>query len=78
MSVRFFDPAGKPKRNFQHVEINGKVVEMGEDFAEVDVGTCDIHGDNSPRIGGFNQGGHDGMDVCLLCCGEILEAITSR
>lgn len=72
MSVRFFKVG-----NHTNVEIDGKVVEMGESFAKVDFGSCKIHGDDSPRIGGVNQGGHDGMYVCLLCCRQILEEIES-
>ena len=54
--------------------INGIRVEMGEDGAELEKHCCTIHG-LQYHIGGSNQGGQDGMSVCLKCCVLIYEEL---
>lgn len=45
---------------------------MGEGVAcFVDV-FCEKHGE-SKGLYGYNQGGHDGMTICLKCCKEIID-----
>jgi hypothetical protein len=60
------------KESFDEIFINDVPVEMGEGKAELDSTICKIHG-SQPALYGYNQGGHDGMCICLRCCKEIAE-----
>jgi hypothetical protein len=50
-------------------------VQMGDDFAQIYMSRCDRHGSEQPHLAGNNQGGYDGMDICLRCCHEISSVI---
>jgi len=50
--------------------IDGKVVEGGEGYTNIEQGQCKIHG-ITDYICGFNQGGYDSVAICLKCCAEI-------
>lgn len=60
--------------NFKEIFIDGNPVEMGEGTAMLQTINCKIHGEQ-PALFGYNQGGHDGVDICLKCCQEIVKAI---
>jgi uncharacterized protein YwlG (UPF0340 family) len=48
---------------------------MGESRSDVGKGVCHIHGETI-FISGENQGGYDGMSVCLKCCAELNKVLT--
>jgi hypothetical protein len=69
----------RPRRNehpkhrdevYHEIFIDGIPVEMGEGTAELTEVDCKIHG-KQKGIYGYNQGGHDGVDICIQCCKEI-------
>jgi hypothetical protein len=60
-------------RTYPELYRDGEEFEFGEGPAEVETRTCEFHG-KAPHISGYNQGGHDGMSICLLCCQEILNS----
>lgn len=53
--------------------INSKMVVVGESYPNVYKSNCPIHGKSQNFIGGYNQGGHDYIGVCLQCCYEIYQ-----
>lgn len=46
-------------------------VQMGDGFAEIYMARCDRHNSIQIHLGGYNQGGHDGMSICLSCAHEV-------
>lgn len=59
---------------YNEVFLDGKPMKMGEDAAIIQDIDCGIHGKN---IGLFasNQGGHDGVEICLKCCEKVIEIL---
>jgi hypothetical protein len=63
--------------SFNEFFINGSPVEMGEGPAELVTMKCPIHGEQE-ALYGYNQGGHDGVTLCLKCCREILSFLSGN
>ena len=61
----------------EEIYINDEPVPMGEGPASLYESECKIHG-RIHFIYGSNQGGHDGMDVCLKCCAEIQKHLEEK
>ena len=64
------DP-NKPERTDNEVYLNGKPFVMGDGTASAYLKFCEVHGGERWHISGYNQGGNDGMDICLDCAAEI-------
>jgi len=72
---RAYHPYGdekKPLESIDEIYINDEPFEMGEGPANIYKDKCKIHGETF-FIHGYNQGGYDGMAICLKCCAEILQ-----
>lgn len=59
------------------ISMDQRTIQMGEGEADITSYQCEVHG-LQPHIGGYNQGGHDGMGVCLKCCAAIYAAWLAR
>jgi hypothetical protein len=66
-----------PVEVYDEIFIDGLPVEMGEGTAELTEVNCKIHG-RQKGIYGYNQGGHDGMSICVECCKAIIAYIKNE
>jgi hypothetical protein len=63
-----------PAEIYDEVFIDNEPVSMGEGVASLVDVICKKHG-KTTGIYGYNQGGYDGMSICLKCCKEIINHI---
>jgi len=70
MYHEYGDPK-KPEHTENEVYLSGKPFVMGEGTASTYKKFCSIHNEETWHISGYNQGGHDGMDICLDCAADI-------
>jgi hypothetical protein len=66
----FGDPK-KPLHVDDEVYFDDSPFEMGEGTASVYRARCKRHMKDTWHISGYNQGGHDSVDICLDCAADI-------
>lgn len=60
-------------REYDEVFRNGEPLQMGDGPACVSRSSmCSFHGKTAHLVG-YNQGGHDRVELCLKCARELLE-----
>lgn len=59
-------------------EVYANNIVMGEGFAELYMDFCDRHNSEQIHLFGYNQGGYDGVAVCLKCCREISSLVSGK
>jgi hypothetical protein len=65
------------KKVYNDLFLDNKPLDMGEGAGELTEGSCEHHG-RTKFLYGYNQGGHDGVLVCLECCREIANKLLPK
>ena len=59
---------------FMPAVVDGRDVDMGDGYPQTWTDVCRIHGEQF-HLAGLNEGGNEGMSVCLKCCALLYEKL---